>query len=82
MEPSLPHPSVKKHLQHGVDFSNEILNAIEEITQKYNLHVSQSVEMGQFYKLDKSMTYACRNLVEYKSQHKNLLKKYEHSYPK
>ena len=55
---------------------------VEEITQKYNLHVSQSVEMGQFYKLDKSMTYACRNLVEYKSQHKNLLKKYEHSYPK
>ena len=81
-----PPPSVKKHLQQGVDFSNELLNVIEEITRKYNVHVSQSVEMGHFYKLDKSMMYVCRNLVEYKSQYKKLLEQYEHfekeySYP-
>ena len=81
-----PHPSVKKHLQNGVDFSNEILDFIEEITRKYNVHVSQSVEMGHFEKIDKSMTRVCKNLIEYKARHIRLLDQYDHfekeySYP-
>jgi len=81
-----PHPSVKKHLQNGVEFSNEILNFLEEITQKYNFHVSQSVEMGHFAKIDKSMTHVCKNLIEYKARHEKLLDQYEYfekeySYP-
>lgn len=81
-----PHPSVKKHLQNGVDFSNEILDFIEEITHKYNVHVSQSVEMGHFEKIDKSMTHVCKNLIEYKARHIRLLDQYDHfekeySYP-
>lgn len=81
-----PHPSVKKHLQQGVDFSNELLNIVEEITQKYNVHVSESVEIGHFEKIDKSMTHVCKNLIEYKARHIRLLDKYdhfekEHSYP-
>tara|TARA_B100001175_G_scaffold316367_1_gene330107 strand:- start:2339 stop:2626 length:288 start_codon:yes stop_codon:yes gene_type:complete len=81
-----PHPSVKKHLQNGVDFSNEILDFIEEITYKYNVHVSQSVEMGHFEKIDKSMTRVCKNLIEYKARHIRLLDQYDHfekeySYP-
>lgn len=81
-----PHPSVKRHLQNGVDFSNEILDFIEEITRKYNVHVSQSVEMGHFEKIDKSMTHVCKNLIEYKARHIRLLDQYDHfekeySYP-
>jgi hypothetical protein len=81
-----PHPSVKKHLQQGVDFSNELLNIVEEITQKYNVHISESVEIGHFGKIDKSMTHVCKNLIEYKARHIRLLDKCEHfeneySYP-
>lgn len=81
-----PHPSVKKHLQQGVDFSNEFLDTIEEITKKYNVHVSQSIEMGHFHKLDKSITHVCKYLIDYKSQHKKLIEQYEqleneYSYP-
>ena len=81
-----PNPLVKKHLLKGIDFSNELLYTIEEITKKYNVHISQSIKMGHFHKLDKSMTYVCKHLVEYKKQHEKFIREYneyekKYSYP-
>ena len=42
--------------------------------------------MGHFHKLDKSMTYVCKHLVEYKKQHEKFIREYneyekKYSYP-
>jgi len=81
-----PHPLVKKNLLKGVDFSNELLYAIESISKKYEEHISNSIELGHFNKLDKSILYLCRNLIQYNKIYKKMLKEYneyekKYSYP-
>tara|TARA_Y100000361_G_scaffold147878_1_gene159982 strand:- start:104 stop:409 length:306 start_codon:yes stop_codon:yes gene_type:complete len=81
-----PHPLVKKNLLKGVEFSNELLYAIETISKKYEEHISHSIELGHFYKLDKSILYVCRNLIEYNKEYKKFLREYyeyekKYSYP-
>lgn len=72
-----PHPYVKKHIEKGMDFSLELLDAIDTISKKYKEHIGYSIEIGNFNLVDKSLMYACRNLVAYHKKYKDLNTKYE-----
>jgi len=56
---------VKKYIQEGIHFSNELMDAIEEISQKYQEHISMSMEIGHFGDLDKVMMDLSRTLIRY-----------------
>jgi hypothetical protein len=56
---------VKKYIQEGIHFSNELMDAIEEISQKYQEHISMSMEIGHFDDLDKVMMDLSRTLIKY-----------------
>ena len=57
--------SVKKYIQEGIHFSNELMDAIEDISQKYQEHISMSMEIGHFDELDKVMMDLSRTLIRY-----------------
>ena len=57
--------SVKKYIQEGIHFSNELMDAIEDISQKYQEHISISMEIGHFDELDKVMMDLSRTLIRY-----------------
>jgi len=57
--------SVKKYIQEGIHFSNELMDAIEDISQKYQEHISISMEIGHFDELDKVMMDLSRTLIIY-----------------
>ena len=56
---------VKKYIHEGIHFSNELMDAIEEISQKYQEHISMSMEIGHFDELDKVMMDLSRTLIKY-----------------
>mgnify|MGYP005988628469 CR=1 FL=1 len=56
---------VKKYIHEGIHFSNELMDAIEEISQKYQEHISMSMEIGHFDDLDKVMMDLSRTLIKY-----------------
>ena len=56
---------VKKYIHEGIHFSNELMDAIEEISQKYREHISMSMEIGHFDDLDKVMMDLSRTLIKY-----------------
>ena len=56
---------VKKYIHEGIHFSNELMDAIEEISQKYQEHISMSMEIGHFDDLDKVMMDLSRTLIRY-----------------
>ena len=57
--------SVKKYIQEGIHFSNELMDAIEDISQKYQEHISISMEIGHFDEIDKVMMDLSRTLIRY-----------------
>ena len=57
--------SVKKYIQEGIHFSNELMDVIEDISQKYQEHISVSMEIGHFDELDKVMMDLSRTLIRY-----------------
>ena len=56
---------VKKYIQEGIHFSNELMDAIEAISQKYQEHISMSMEIGHFDDLDKVIMDLSRTLIKY-----------------
>ena len=40
--------NVKKYIQEGIHFSNEFMDMIEDISRKYQEHISVSMEIGHF----------------------------------
>ena len=56
---------VKKYIHEGIHFSNELMDAIEEISQKYQEHISMSMEIGHFDDLDKVIMDLSRTLIKY-----------------
>jgi hypothetical protein len=69
--------SVKKYIQEGIHFSNEIMDAIEDISQKYAEHISISMEIGHFDKMNKIMMKMSKTLIEYNNQYIDLIRDYE-----
>jgi hypothetical protein len=56
---------IKKYIQEGIHFSNELMDAIEDISQKYQEHISMSMQIGHFDDLDKVMMDLSRTLIRY-----------------
>jgi ABC-type polysaccharide/polyol phosphate transport system ATPase subunit len=69
--------NVKKYIQEGIHFSNEIMDAIEDISQKYQEHISISMEIGHFDKMCKIMMKISKTLIEYNNQYTDLIRDYE-----
>ena len=68
---------VKKYIQEGIHFSNELMDAIEEISQKYQEHISMSMEIGHFDDLDKVMMKMSESLIRYNKQYTELVKDFK-----
>jgi len=69
--------SVKKYIQEGIHFSNEIMDAIEDISQKYQKNIFLSMEKGHFKKMKKIMMKMSKTLIEYNNQYTDLIRDYE-----
>ena len=69
--------NVKKYIQEGIHFSNELMDAIEDISQKYQEHISISMEIGHFDKMGKIMMKISKTLIEYNNQYTDLIRDYE-----
>ena len=69
--------SVKEYINAGIYFSDELMDAIEDVTRRYKEHVSVSIEIGHFTDLDKNLMRLSRALVRYNQQYKDLLKDVE-----
>jgi hypothetical protein len=56
---------VKKYIQEGIHFSNEFMDMIEDISRKYQEHISVSMEIGHFDKMGKIMMKMSEALIGY-----------------
>jgi hypothetical protein len=56
---------VKKYIQEGINFSNEFMDMIEDISRKYQEHISVSMEIGHFDKMGKIMMKMSEALIRY-----------------
>ena len=56
---------VKKYIQEGIHFSNEFMDMIEDISRKYQEHISVSMEIGHFDKMGKIMMKLSEALIGY-----------------
>ena len=56
---------VKKYIQEGIHFSNEFMDMIEDISRKYQEHISVSMEIGHFDKMGKIMMKMSEALIRY-----------------
>ena len=56
---------VKKYIQEGIHFSNEFMDMIEDISRKYQEHISVSMEIGHFDKMGKIMMKMYEALIGY-----------------
>jgi len=69
--------SVEEYIKAGIYFSDELMDAIEDVTRRYKEHVSVSIEIGHFTDLDKNLMRLSRTLIRYNQQYKNLMKDIE-----
>ena len=67
---------VKKYIQEGIHFSNEFMDMIEDISRKYQEHISVSMEIGHFDKMGKIMMKMSRALIRYNRQYSGLIRDY------
>ena len=74
--------SVKEYINAGIYFSDELMDAIEDVTRRYKEHVSVSIEIGHFTDLDKNLMRLSRALVRYNQQYKDLSKDVENGHLK
>jgi hypothetical protein len=56
---------VKKYIQEGIYFSNDIMDVIEDVSQRYQEHISVSIEIGHFDEINKYMMKLSRALIGY-----------------
>lgn len=56
---------VKKYIQEGIHFSNEFMDMIEDISHRYQEHISVSMEIGHFDKIGKIMMKLSEALIGY-----------------
>ena len=67
---------VKKYIQEGIHFSNDIMDAIEDVSQRYHEHISVSMEIGHFDEINKYMMKLSRALIRYNKQYTELIRDY------
>ena len=65
---------VKKYIQEGINFSNEFMDMIEDISRKYQEHISVSMEIGHFDKMGKIIMKLSEALIRYNKQYTELVK--------
>ena len=70
---------VKKYIQEGIHFSNEFMDMIEDISRKYQEHISVSMEIGHFDKMGKIMMKLSEALIRYNKQYTELVKDFQGS---
>ncbi len=68
---------IKKYIQEGIHFSNEFMDMIEDISRKYQEHISVSMEIGHFDKMGKIMMKLSQSLVRYNKQYTELVKDFQ-----
>jgi hypothetical protein len=68
---------VKKYIQEGIHFSNEFMDMIEDISRKYQEHISVSMEIGHFDKMGKIMMKLSEALIRYNKQYTELVKDFQ-----
>ena len=68
---------VKKYIQEGIHFSNEFMDMIEDISRKYQEHISVSMEIGHFDKIGKIMMKLSESLIGYTELVKDIIVKEE-----
>ena len=64
---------VKKYIQEGIYFSNDIMDVIEDVSQKYQEHISISNEIGHFDEINKCMMKLSRALIRYNKQYSEFI---------
>ena len=67
---------VKKYIQEGIHFSNEFMDMIEDISRKYQEHISVSMEIGHFDKMGKIIMKLSEVLIRYNQQYSGLIRDY------
>ena len=67
---------VKKYIQEGIHFSNEFMDMIEDISRKYQEHISVSMEIGHFDKMGKIIMKLSEALIVYNKQYSGLIRDY------
>ena len=67
---------VKKYIQEGIYFSNDIMDVIEDVSQRYQKHISVSIEIGHFDEINKCMMKLSRALIRYNKQYSGLIRDY------
>ena len=67
---------VKKYIQEGIHFSNEFMDMIEDISRKYQEHISVSMEIGHFDKMGKIMMKLSEAPIVYNQQYSGLIRDY------
>jgi|TARA_B110000438_G_scaffold234207_1_gene230532 hypothetical protein len=70
---------VKKYIQEGIHFSNEFMDMIEDISRKYQEHISVSMEIGHFDKMGKNIMKLSEALIRYNKQYTELVKDFQGS---
>ena len=68
---------VKKYIQEGIHFSNEFMDMIEDISRKYQEHISVSMEIGHFDEINKYMMKLSRALIRYNKQYSGLIRDFQ-----
>jgi hypothetical protein len=69
-------PLVEDYVRDGIKFSNELLEAIETISEKYSEHISVSLELGHFRDMGKTMSTVVRGIIRYNETYRDLLNEF------
>tara|TARA_B000000557_G_scaffold249589_1_gene235157 strand:+ start:28 stop:285 length:258 start_codon:yes stop_codon:yes gene_type:complete len=69
-------PLVEDYVRDGIKFSNELLDAIETISEKYSEHISVSLELGHFRDMGKTMSTVVRGIIRYNDMYRDLLNEF------
>ena len=67
---------VKKYIQEGIHFSNEFMDKSEDISRKYQEHISVSMEIGHFDKRGNIIMKLYETLIECNQQYSVLIREY------
>ena len=68
---------VKKYIQEGIYFSNDIMDVIEDVSHKYQKHISISTEIGHFDEINKYMLRLSKALIRYNKQYSGLIRDFQ-----
>tara|TARA_X000000368_G_C22403011_1_gene438332 strand:+ start:177 stop:434 length:258 start_codon:yes stop_codon:yes gene_type:complete len=69
-------PLVEDYVKDGIKFSNELIEAIETISEKYSEHISVSLELGHFRDMGKTMSNVVRGIIRYNETYRELLNEF------